>query len=74
MGMPRRVYTYLEELGWGDLNLLATAGAYLFALGILITAVNALWSARRGPVFGALFFALIVMQAIPGIILHPCAY
>ena len=24
-GMPRRVYTYLPETGWGDLNLLATA-------------------------------------------------
>ena len=26
-GMPRRVYTYLPETGWGDLNLLATVGA-----------------------------------------------
>ena len=24
-GMPRRVYTYLAETGWGELNLLATA-------------------------------------------------
>ena len=25
-GMPRRVYTYLAETGWGDLNLLASGG------------------------------------------------
>jgi cytochrome c oxidase subunit 1 len=31
-GMPRRVYTYTHEMGWGDLNLLSTAGAFLFAL------------------------------------------
>ena len=27
MGMPRRVYTYGAEMGWGNLNLLSTAGA-----------------------------------------------
>src|SRR5881396_451436 len=28
-GMPRRVYTYPAAMGWGTLNLLATAGAAL---------------------------------------------
>src|SRR5439155_2835746 len=27
MGMPRRVYTYLPEKGWGPLTLLSTIGA-----------------------------------------------
>jgi cytochrome c oxidase subunit I+III len=47
-GMPRRVYTYLEETGWGDLNLLATAGSTVVALGVLLTVVNAGWSLWRG--------------------------
>jgi len=39
-GMPRRVYTYLPSSGWGTLNLLETIGAYILALGVLITVVN----------------------------------
>src|SRR5581483_1708626 len=30
-GMPRRVYTYPAEMGWGDLNLLVTFGSVLLA-------------------------------------------
>ena len=30
MGMPRRVYTYADGLGWGTLNLIATIGGFLF--------------------------------------------
>ncbi len=30
-GMPRRVYTYLPESGWGQLNLTATVGAGVIA-------------------------------------------
>jgi cytochrome c oxidase subunit I+III len=40
MGMPRRVFTYLAELGWGALNLLSTLGAFLIAAGVLIFLVN----------------------------------
>ena len=35
-GMPRRVYTYLPETGWGSLNLLATIGAATIALSVLL--------------------------------------
>lgn len=52
-GMPRRVYTYPAEMGWGPMNLLATAGAVTLAVGILLTLVNAVRSARRGEVAGA---------------------
>jgi len=47
-GMPRRVYTYPAEMGWGGLNLLATAGAVTLLVGILLTLVNAVRSARSG--------------------------
>ncbi|HEV7864311.1 MAG TPA: cbb3-type cytochrome c oxidase subunit I, partial [Acidimicrobiia bacterium] len=47
-GQPRRVYTYQSGLGWDFLNLLETVGAFVLAVGILVTFVNWVWSARRG--------------------------
>jgi cytochrome c oxidase subunit I+III len=47
-GMPRRVYTYLPETGWGTLNLLSTLGAALLGVGVLVFLVNVWWSSRRG--------------------------
>ena len=52
MGMPRRVYTYLAGMGWDDLNLLATTGAFVIALGVLVNAGNVIASlvgGRRAP-------------------------
>lgn len=45
-GMPRRIYTYLPELEWGSLNMLATVGAYTMGLSVLIFAVDA-WRSFR---------------------------
>jgi cytochrome c oxidase subunit I+III len=39
-GMPRRVYTYLPELGWDPLNLMASAGAFLMGFGVLLFLLN----------------------------------
>lgn len=47
VGMTRRVYTYPEGLGWETANLVSTIGAYLFAIGVLISIVNFFWSQRR---------------------------
>ncbi len=47
-GMPRRVYTYLPETGWGGLNLLATAGAATIAASVLVFLVNLARSLRAG--------------------------
>jgi cytochrome c oxidase subunit I+III len=47
-GMPRRVYTYQAGMGWDNMNLLATIGAVTLALGIFVSLVNAVRSARHG--------------------------
>ena len=44
LGMPRRVYTYPDGMGWGTLNLVETIGAYVLALGLVLVAVNAIRS------------------------------
>jgi cytochrome c oxidase subunit I+III len=41
MGMPRRTYTYLSELGWGPLNAVSTVGAFMIAAGVLLFLVDA---------------------------------
>jgi cytochrome c oxidase subunit 1 len=51
-GMARRRYTYLPEEGLGDLNLLATVGAAILGLGVLVFLLNLLWSRRRGAFAG----------------------
>ena len=34
MGMPRRIATYEDNRGWGDLNSLATFGAFIIAISV----------------------------------------
>jgi len=48
LGMPRRVYTYPDGLGWDAYNLLSTIGAFVLAAGILVIVLNVLWTLRRG--------------------------
>jgi cytochrome c oxidase subunit 1 len=48
MGMPRRVYTYVESTGWGSLNLLATTGALVIALSVIVFLVNVAMSLAAG--------------------------
>ncbi len=48
MGMPRRVYTYTPETGWGPLNFLQTIGAVILALSLAVYLVNVILSLRRG--------------------------
>jgi cytochrome c oxidase subunit I+III len=52
-GMPRRVYTYLPETGWGFLNHLASSGAALMFLGVLALLINLIRSLRLGEVAGS---------------------
>jgi cytochrome c oxidase subunit I len=53
LGMPRRIYTYSDGMGWGPVNAVISAGSYLFAIGILLFVVNVVRSARRGAPAGA---------------------
>ncbi|HEY9238572.1 MAG TPA: cbb3-type cytochrome c oxidase subunit I, partial [Burkholderiaceae bacterium] len=47
MGMPRRVYTYDANLGWDLPNLLSSIGAFVFAAGVLLFAIDAARTWRR---------------------------
>lgn len=46
-GMPRRVYTYEEELGLGTVNLISTIGAAIIGLGVLVMVAGLVMSLRR---------------------------
>ncbi|HEY5218517.1 MAG TPA: cytochrome c oxidase subunit I, partial [Gemmatimonadaceae bacterium] len=48
LGMPRRIYTYAPGLGWTWWNMVATAGSFLFAFGVLLFLINVWWSRRHG--------------------------
>jgi cytochrome c oxidase subunit I+III len=47
-GMTRRIYTYAPDSGWTDLNFLATLGAFLMGIGILVFLWNLLSSLKHG--------------------------
>jgi cytochrome c oxidase subunit I+III len=47
-GMPRRVYTYLPQMGWNDLNLLASIGALILFASFVLLLWNAVHSYRQG--------------------------
>jgi len=47
LGMPRRIYTYNNGLGWNGLNLMVSLGSAVFGLGTAITLVNWALSLRR---------------------------
>ncbi|MBZ9721052.1 cytochrome c oxidase subunit I [Mesorhizobium sp. AD1-1] len=47
-GMPRRVYTYPAELGWGNINLFISAGAVLFFLSFVLFTFNLAHGALKG--------------------------
>jgi cytochrome c oxidase subunit I len=52
LGMARRVYTYLPGLGLETTNMLSTIGAFVFALGTLITLYNVVRSRFDGAIAG----------------------
>ena len=53
IGMPRRVYTYLPETGWGQLNMIASIGAIFMTVAVLVFVSNAAYSWFRGKIAAA---------------------
>ena len=51
-GMTRRIYTYVPETGWGELNFLATCGAAMMGVAVIMFIVNVLRSRKQGLVAG----------------------
>jgi len=40
LGMPRRIYTYLDEPGFGSMNLVSSIGAFLMGVGTIVFLIN----------------------------------
>jgi cytochrome c oxidase subunit I len=53
LGMPRRVYTYAEGMGWDTLNMITSVGSFVLAVGILLFLVNVAKSLESGALAGA---------------------
>ena len=51
-GMPRRIYTYSEGMGWDLWNAVSTAGAGVLFVGIAVFLYNAIKSWRQGEIAG----------------------
>jgi len=51
-GMPRRLYTYPDGLGWNTSNLLASVGAYMLGAGVAVSLINFFLSLSRGALAG----------------------
>ncbi len=47
-GMPRRIYTYPETMGWDFWNQVSTIGAFMIGLSILVFLWNVFRSIRQG--------------------------
>src|SRR6266568_3570008 len=48
LGMPRRIYTYPDNLGWNEMNLLQTVGAFILGIAIMVFFWNLIISLRSG--------------------------
>ncbi|PZQ10753.1 MAG: cytochrome c oxidase subunit I [Ancylobacter novellus] len=48
-GMPRRVFTYAEGLGFDTLNMVSTVGAFVFAAGVLVVTWDVLRPKSKEP-------------------------
>ena len=52
-GMPRRIYTYPDGMGWNFWNMMSTVGAYLIAFSVLVFIANVALSRRWAEPAGA---------------------
>jgi cytochrome c oxidase, subunit I len=47
LGMPRRIWTYLDGLGFNGLNLISTIGAFLMGIGTVAFLINIVITAAK---------------------------
>ncbi len=52
LGMPRRVYTFPGDLGWNELNLLASIGAFVIGVSVLVFLYNVVLTMKSGQLAG----------------------
>ena len=52
-GMPRRIYTYAENMGWENSNLASSVGGLILAVGILVFMYNVLYSKMNKKMAGS---------------------
>ena len=52
LGMPRQIYTYEPDRGWGTLNMIVTVGAFIQAIAIAVFVYNLVYSYFRGEIAG----------------------
>jgi len=52
LGMPRRIFTYADNMGFNEMNLVISAGSFIIALGTLVFAINLVFSWKWGKVAG----------------------
>jgi cytochrome c oxidase subunit I+III len=51
-GMTRRIYTYIPQTGWGSMNFVATVGAFIIGLSVLLFVINVIVSRKSGEIAG----------------------
>jgi cytochrome c oxidase subunit 1 len=51
-GMPRRIFTYADNMGWNTMNMVESIGSFILALGTLAFAINLFTAWKRGKVAG----------------------
>jgi cytochrome c oxidase subunit 1 len=52
LGMPRRIFTYADGMGWNGMNFVETIGSYILGAAILILIYNLIVAHRRGKIAG----------------------
>lgn len=52
LGMPRRIYTYPGYMGWNELNLLSSIGAFIVGAGVMVFVYNVFISLKNGELAG----------------------
>ena len=48
LGMPRQIYTYEPDRGWGSLNMIVSIGGFIQAIAVLIFVYNVVISLMKG--------------------------